>query len=117
MRITTYKRDNNTEGHFAYIVEFGRTKIVTKVGMTSHLVQRMNQLKKKYGTPRILAVYHFDNVEDAYIMEVLLHRFFKEKNIAEFVPQDRFKGRVFFEEDKEVLERVAEEIRNKRWFS
>lgn len=114
--IKNYKKNNKTIGHFCYILEFGRTNIVTKVGMTSHLTQRMNQLKKKYGTPRILALYNFDNVEDAYIMEVLLHKYFKQKNIVEFIPQDRFLGRVFFQTDLPILESVAEELRGKKWF-
>lgn len=101
----------------SYILLLKEEIVMTKVGMTTNLVRRLKQLKKQYGNNiEILAIFNFENVEDAYLMETLLHKFYKKKGKGEFIPQDRFIGNVFHEKDLSTLFKVADELRNKEWF-
>lgn len=102
----------------AYIVRFNSSQgIITKVGYTTNFKQRKYQLERKYGIIEPLDFYCFDNEEDGYMMEILLHKYFKEKEMKNFIPQDRFIGDVYDrKEDKPILSKVAEELKNKKWF-
>ena len=106
-----------TRGHFAYILYLKDCEMI-KVGKSSRMEDRMRALEKQYGELEVLHAFEFYNTEDAYLMEVLLHKYFKEKYpFADFIPQDRFGGEVDFTiEDLKNLELVAAEIKTKKWF-
>lgn len=88
-----------------------------KVGKTIDLKGRTYDLSRKYGSVRVLHTFGFNNEEDAYLMEVLLHKYYKKyyKNCA-FCPQDRFSGASLNDTDIQILESAAEKIRLEKWF-
>lgn len=94
---------------------------VLKVGKTVNFEQRMNRLSSDYGKITPLLQAKFDNEEDAYLMEVILHKYFKEKyNDCEFFPQDRFRLKERWQDELAQIEDDFYEIRNKiyslNWF-
>ena len=94
---------------------------VLKVGKTVNFEQRMNRLSSDYGKITPLLQAEFDNEEDAYLMEVILHKYFKEKyNDCEFFPQDRFRLKENWQDELAQIEDDFYEIRNKiyslNWF-
>lgn len=100
----------------AYIVYLANKDMI-KVGKSSRLVTRLKELKNQYGNLALVKQFIFDNEEDAYLMEVLLHKYFKKYYPNnEFIPQDRFKGVNITKKDLETLEKTAQEIREKNWF-
>lgn len=110
--------DNSNYTSCAYIVRFDTLQgIITKVGYTTNFKRRSYELQRKYGFIDPLAFFCFDNEEDGYMMEILLHKYYKEKGTGKFIPQDRFIGDIYdIEEDLPILLEVAEELRNKKWF-
>ena len=88
-----------------------------KVGKTKDLKKRKYNLEKQYGSIKVLHTFGFCSDEKAFDMEIRLHEYYKKfyKN-CEFVKQDRFKDATLTEKDILILEKVAEEIRLKRWF-
>ena len=99
----------------AYIVELKDQNMI-KVGKTNKITQRLNQLKRQYGTVKLIHNFNFNNEEDAYLMEVVLHKYFKEKYPDSFVPQDRFERAKVTKADLETLEISATKIRKMLWF-
>ena len=88
-----------------------------KVGKTVNLKNRVSDLSKQYGSVRVLHTFGFSNEEDAFIMEVLLHKYYKKYyKECMFCPQDRFIGADLNSTDIQILEKAAEEIRIKKWF-
>lgn len=88
-----------------------------KVGKTKNYDERMYRLEKQYGEITPMITFDFDNEEDAYLMEVILHKFFKERYPeSTFVPQDRFDYIPISSRDVDILEKVAEKIRKEIWF-
>lgn len=88
-----------------------------KVGKTKNYDERMYRLEKQYGEITPMITFDFDNEEDAYLMEVILHKFFKERYPeSTFVPQDRFDYVPISNRDVDILEKVAEKIRKEIWF-
>ena len=100
----------------AYIVYLEDHHLI-KVGKSKDFDQRYYNLQKDYGTVIPQYFFYFDNEEDAYIMECVLHKFFKEVNKADvFIPQDRFSYVNITLQDIEQLDQAAEKIRNQNWF-
>ena len=89
---------------------------VLKVGKTNNTQRRFYQLQNEYSMVEVLHTFPFDNEEDAYIMEVILHKYYKEKEEVTFIPNDRFENATFTEKDKIILEKVAEKIRKEKWY-
>lgn len=103
-------------GRCAYIVEL-EDKNQIKVGKTDNFAQRKKDLEKQYGTVNTIHLFKFEDTEDAYMMEVLLHRFFKQYYPnSRFIPQDRFENADYTLAELEMLDKVAEELKNKKWF-
>ncbi len=101
---------------YAYIIQLIDTNQI-KVGKTDNLNRRTRDLEKQYGDLKILKLFDFDNVEDAFLMEVLLHKYYKEKYPnSTFVPQDRFTNAKYNVQDENILSQLAKEITNKKWF-
>ena len=100
----------------AYIVELVEEGMI-KVGKTNNFTARAKQLEKQYGKINLLHSFAFDNAEDAFLMEVLLHKYYKKKyEGAIFIPQDRFANVGLTKNDIFVLEETAKEIGQKKWF-
>jgi hypothetical protein len=100
----------------AYIVELEDYCLI-KVGKAKNFNSRVSQLSRQYGKINPITNYYFDNEEDAYMMEVLLHKYFKEKYPnSSFIPQDRFEYIEITEEDQDNLTKIAQKIRNEIWF-
>lgn len=100
----------------AYIMYLEDLNMI-KVGKSKEVNTRLGRLGSKYGKIQLLKVFPFDNEEDAYLMEVILHKYYKEKYPNSiFIPQDRFEGAGFTTEDLETLEKAAEKIRHEIWF-
>lgn len=88
-----------------------------KVGKAKDFKKRYKQLSREYGEVIPLHWFEFDNEEDAYIMEVILHKYYKEKYPnSNFIPQDRFGEAGLTVADLETLTQVAERIRTENWF-
>lgn len=87
-----------------------------KVGKTNNFNSRMKALATQYGTVRPIHTFDFDNDEDAFLMEIVLHKYFKQKYPYNFIPQDRFKNADFTLEDLIALEKSAQKIRDIEWF-
>lgn len=100
---------------YAYIVLLN--KDIIKVGKTNNLNRRMSELRSQYDRVILLKDFKFNDTEDAFIMEVLLHKYYKAKYPeAEFLPQDRFKGAGLDNDDLEIMEQMAEKVRTEKWF-
>jgi hypothetical protein len=101
---------------FAYVVSIPKEKMI-KVGKTCNLNRRMRELEREYETEiDLLQIFEFENAEDAYLMEVLLHKYFKKKYPKSFVPQDRFADAIFDDKDAKILLATAEKIKEIIWF-
>lgn len=101
---------------YAYIALLDKDTI--KVGKTNNLNRRMYQLNNDYASVQLLASFEFNNTEDAFLMEVLLHKYYKAKYPkAEFLPQDRFKGAGLNEKDLENMSQMVNKIKNMEWFN
>lgn len=107
------KRDFEACAYVAWLEDYA----MIKVGKTKNLNTRMSQLKGDYGKVKLLHTFGFNNEEDAYIMEVVLHKYYKKyyKECA-FIPQDRFLGADLNSTDIKILESAAEKIRLEKWF-
>lgn len=104
------------EQEFAYIAFLPEEQII-KVGKTCKIDRRISELKRQYQKEVLLQhVFAFDNAEDAYLMEILLHKYFKEKYPDSFIPQDRFSNARYEIEDIEILNAAAEKIKEIIWF-
>ena len=101
---------------YAYIALLVDQNLV-KVGKTKRLIARQNELIDKYGTTCFLETFAFSNEEDAYIMEVLLHKYFKKQPQSIFIPQDRFDRITCSDEDLDILRKAAQKIRTIDWFA
>lgn len=111
-----YTLTKEYSGICAYIVEL-EDKNQIKVGKAKNFDRRKRELENQYGTVNTIHLFKFDDEEDAYMMEVLLHRFFKQYYPnSRFIPQDRFENADYTLTELEMLDRVAEELRNKKWF-
>ena len=100
----------------AYIL-FLEDENMIKVGKTVDLKRRVRQLTDQYGNIEVLHTFGFNNEEDAYLMEVILHKYYKKYyKDCEFCPQDRFKGAGLNNTDIQILESAAEKIRIEKWF-
>ena len=100
----------------AYIV-FLKDKNMIKVGKANRVSSRLNALSSRYGTVELVHAFPFENEEDAYIMEVILHKYYKENYPNSiFIPQDRFEGAGFTKHDLALLEKAAEKIRHEIWY-
>jgi hypothetical protein len=108
--------DNREYEACAYIVWLEDCNTL-KVGKTNNMNTRLTGLRSSYGSIKLLHTFGFDNEEDAYLMEVVLHKYYKKyyKECA-FVPQDRFVGADFNSTDLQILENAAEKIRMTKWF-
>ena len=104
-----------TDACCSYIVALEKANCL-KVGKTNNFSTRMKALDKQYGKVRPLHTFDFDNDEDAFIMEIVLHKYFKEKYPYNFIPQDRFQNADFTLEDLIALEKSAQKIREMKWF-
>lgn len=104
-----------TDACCSYIVALEKVNCL-KVGKTNSFNARMKALDKQYGKVRPLHTFDFDNDEDAFIMEIVLHKYFKEKYPYNFIPQDRFQDADFTLEDLIALEKSAQKIREMKWF-
>lgn len=104
------------EKEFAYIAFLPEEQII-KVGKTCKIDRRINELKRQYQEEVILQhAFAFDNAEDAYLMEILLHKYFKTKYPDSFIPQDRFSDACCEMKDIEILIAAAEKIKEIIWF-
>lgn len=101
---------------YAYIALLVKQKMI-KVGKTERLEARLNELNTKYGATTYLEVFSFSNVEDAYIMEVILHKYFKEQPQSIFIPQDRFDRIICSDKDLAKLRKAAQKIPAIDWFA
>lgn len=100
----------------AYIVYLEDCDLI-KVGMSNNFPRRKKELIAKYGELDVIEIFPFNNVEDAYLMEVILHKFFKEKYPnGTYIPQDRFQNVDLTQIEIYKLREIAEELRNKKWF-
>lgn len=107
------KRDFEACAYVVWLEDYA----MIKVGKTKNLNTRISQLKGDYGKVKLLHTFGFSNEEDAYIMEVVLHKYYKKyyKECA-FIPQDRFLGADLNSTDIKILESAAEKIRLEKWF-
>ena len=107
-----------------YIMEFftDRAKnrfICLKVGKTDYLDKRENQLiseyKKKYNLDNIYVevkkVFLFEDSDDALTFENELRKFYKKKKNARFIPNDRFEGVRYNQEEIENNVRLNEMLK------
>ena len=104
-----------TPTSYGYIIKLNDLGMI-KVGKTNNLKTRMKQLSKQYGSISIVHTFGFNNEEDAYIMEIILHKYFKEKYPNNFIPQDRFANATVTTEDIQTLENSAKKIKETNWF-
>lgn len=107
-----YKRNH----HYAYLMK--NEKEYYKVGKSSKPTLRKRQLnyQSNFGNDyNILHTWEFSNAEDAYEMEIWLHRYFRQIG-GELHGQDHFLN-VFKKIDFEFLNKKAEEIKknSKEW--
>lgn len=104
------KPENIVTPAVAYILtnEIGQVK----VGFTTRFEKRKEELEKTYNLSyKTNAIFRFSNVEDAYEMEIWLHRFYKKKGgILLGNSKDHFNETVFEESDLELLVKIAESI-------
>lgn len=106
----------NSDACCAYILLLEQCDLI-KVGKAKNFKKRLASLRSQYGKITPLHLFEFDNEEDAYIMEVLLHKYYKEKYPnSNFIPQDRFGFAGLTVADLESLTKVAEKIRKEIWF-
>ena len=89
-----------------------------KVGKANNFSNRVNTISSMYSLKGItvLHTFTFDNQEDAYIMEVVLHKYYKGKEKVIFHPQDRFENATFTEEDAKNLAFAESAIKRIKWF-
>lgn len=99
----------------AYIVYLEDIKML-KVGKANNFEKRLYQLNNQYGKVTPIFVFNFEDEDNAYLMEVLLHKYFKRKYPYNFIPQDRFVNAICSIKDINILKGIAEEIKNKKWF-
>lgn len=99
----------------AYIVYLPDCEML-KVGKAKVFHKRITSLKQSYGTVIPLHLFTFEDEEDAYQMEILLHKYFKKMYPYSFVPQDRFECAVCTKEDIEILDKAADKLRKINWF-
>lgn len=111
----SYLRNNKEFRHHSYIVWLVKSNLI-KVGKSSRLDARISELREQYGQTMLIKTFPFKSEEDAYLMEVLLHRYFKEMKDTTFFPQDRFGGVDFNKIDIKQLEMVADKVRTMHWF-
>lgn len=102
--------------HYAYLME--NEKGYYKVGKSNKPAARKNQLnyQSRFGNIyNILYTWEFFNAEDAYEMEIWLHRYFRKLG-GELHGQDHF-ARVYKKIDFNFLDEKAEEIKknSKEW--
>lgn len=101
---------------YAYIIELPEQEMI-KVGKTNCPTRRFYDLSKKYGLVEPIEIFEFDNTEDAFLMEVILHKYFKEiYPDSEFVPQDRFSEIGVCQKDIDILREIAIKISQMKWF-
>lgn len=119
--IGSWLYDSSVHGYIpttscAYIVYLEDLQMI-KVGKANDFKSRVKSLSYSYGKITPLQVFEFADEEDAYLMEVLLHKYYKKHYPnSTFVPQDRFENANYTLDDKRVLIKVADEIRMKYWF-
>lgn len=107
------KRSGEAHAYVLWLEDCG----MIKVGKTNNLKNRLRDLSKQYGMVKVLHVFDFSNEEDAYLMEVVLHKYYKKYySDSVFIPQDRFLGADFNSTDRQLLEESAEKIRLMKWF-
>lgn len=100
----------------AYILLLEHYDLI-KVGKAKNFKKRLVSLRKQYGKITPLHLFEFDNEEDAYIMEIVLHKYYKKMYPNNnFIPQDRFGFVGLTVTDLEILTKVAEKIRKEKWF-
>lgn len=93
---------------YAYIIRIDEN--IIKVGKTNNVDRRMYELKRQYPNICLLKSYEFTNEEDAYIFEIILHRYFKIATVNSFIPQDRFLKKKIYEEEWEVLDSLYKQM-------
>jgi excinuclease UvrABC nuclease subunit len=100
----------------AYII-FLKEHDMIKVGKAKNFYARVNQLRNQYGEILPIHLFTFDNEEDAYMMEIVLHKYYKEKYPnSQFIPQDRFAKAGCSLADIEILSQAARKIKQTNWF-
>lgn len=103
---------------YAYLMITKSNNIpILKVGKANSPNQRLTQLKKEYNRQYFLVkTWTFRTIEDAYEMEIWLHRFYKAKHY-ELVGQDHFLNCIPYQEEMKILNEKAEEIKinSQKW--
>ena len=104
---------NKTEQkYYAYVMD--TSDFYLKVGYSKCPERRVKELttNSKIGDKyELLNTWEFDNPEDAYEMEIWLHRYYKIKG-GQLVGNDHFLNVEYdFDKDEEILNKKAEEIR------
>lgn len=106
----------DSESAFAYIIKLEECNQL-KVGKTKDLSRRMDDLRRRYGKISTLQLYSFDTEEEAYIMEVVLHQYYKMfYPECDFIPQDRFMFKPLTKEDIQFFDIAAENVKKINWF-
>ena len=112
----TYEIPIDSEPACAYILKLEEYNQL-KVGKTKDWSRRMYRLGKDYGKITPLIYFDFDTEEEAYLMEVVLHQYYKMfYPECDFYPQDRFGYTPLTETDIEYLKIAAENIKKINWF-
>lgn len=93
---------------YAYVMRIDENTI--KVGKTNNIDKRMYQLKNQYPNIHLLKKYDFTNEEDAYMFEIILHRYFKMATVDSFIPQDRFLKKKIYEEEWKTLDALYKQM-------
>ena len=102
------EQQQGKKSSYAYVMRIDKNMI--KVGKTNNINQRLCQLRQKYPDIYLLKSYEFKNEEDAYMFEIILHRYFKMSTANSFIPQDRFLCKQLFEEEWETLDMLYKQM-------
>ena len=93
---------------YAYIMYIWSKKklMYVKIGYSCDPKRRAKEHLKKYGATEVetLKLYSFDNDDDAYTMENILRKYFKNKEGSIFIPRDRFQNVQCTKEDIDFLD-------------
>lgn len=123
--LVDYECDMPIDGkYYAYVCEVydNNLRKFLKIGYSKDVEVRMidHATNEKYGgnKVKVLALYDFNNPNDALDMENSLRKYYQHKNNgADYVEKDRFTEQIPCAEDFLKFEKRAESLRNNDWLA
>lgn len=113
--IKSIRKQNKCLSYLMYLHKDGVVDL--KVGKTSNITNRINQLKKQYKLDNIevIKTFDFDDDETAEMMESFMRKYYKAKYPNSFIPKDRFNNGIctdkelcYFEKKAKLIAAAAE---------